>query len=611
MKHRILLIVMLIACLAGGALAEAIDETPAQAPAAAVAVEDKEAIRQAQQGLIDLGLLSGKADGIAGKKTAAAVLAFQEMNGLPETGVLDAVTCEAIRAAKPASVKDVQQRLIDLGYLQGAADGKWGGKSTSAMRLFQQLHDLNVTGTADAISVTRLFQDDAMAMPAPLRSGASGEEVTKLQEKLTQFGFMTDPVDGSYGRGTVAAVKEFQQRLMDQGLAEAFEITATGEATGMTQLILFNNGYTTYLHDVAAGDTADEALRIERRLHQLGYMDMDAHNTLDDYAVQALELFKERAGVLTFGAADRATIDALFSEDAPEAVRPAWRDIASGDTGLTVSAAERALVDGGMLVKLTDGAYDREMEKGVERLYNYLKEQKSPDAELFANEKALSGQAVAALCGGLLDYVADVGGSGKNVDAETARVQRRLHVLYYLPKEGVDGKAGSQSRDAIKLFQTTNGLEATGVADRATQEVLFSDEALEKRFPYRIHVRLDTQRVEVYELTEQNSYELTQSFICSTGLHDATPHGVFFDGHPINRWHHFEKFNCWAQYAYEIQGDILFHSVIYRAKEGKATQSSINNLGRPASHGCVRLRVEDAKWIYENCKRGKTVILVS
>ena len=55
MKHRILLIVMLIACLAGGALAEAIDETPAQAPAA-VAVEDKEAIRHAQQGLIDLGL---------------------------------------------------------------------------------------------------------------------------------------------------------------------------------------------------------------------------------------------------------------------------------------------------------------------------------------------------------------------------------------------------------------------------------------------------------------------------------------------------------------------------------------------------------------------------
>lgn len=611
MKRKILLTMLLMVCLAGGALAEAIDEPLPEVSVEAAAVEDREVIRQAQQGLIDLGLLDGKADGIAGKKTAAAVRAFQSQTAMPETGILDAATCEAIKAAKPASVKDVQQRLIDLGYLQGAADGKWGGRSTAAMKLFQQLHDLNATGSADAMSVTRLFQDDATAIPAPLRSGASGEAVSKLQRKLDQFGFMTDPVDGSYARGTVSAVKAFQQRLIDQGLAEAFGITATGEATGITQLILFNDGYSTYLHDVAAGEQADEALRIERRLNALGYMDMAPHDTLDDYAMEALELFKTQAGVLTFGAADRTTIDALFSESAPGAVRPAWRDIASGESGLTVTAAEKALVDGGMLVKLADGRYDRDMEKAVERLYNYLKEQKSPDAELFANEKALSRQAVSALCGGLLDYVADVGGKGRNVDAETARVQRRLHALYYLPSEGVDGKAGSQSRDAIKAFQDTNGLEVTGVADRATQEVLFSEDALEKRFPYRIHVRLDTQRVEVYELTPQNSYELTQSFVCSTGLHDATPHGVFFDGHPINRWHHFEKFNCWAQYAYEIQGDILFHSVIYRSKEGRATQSSINNLGRPASHGCVRLKVEDAKWIYENCKRGSTVILVS
>ena len=33
-----------------------------------------------------------------------------------------------------------------------------------------------------------------------------------------------------------------------------------------------------------------------------------------------------------------------------------WRDIASGESGLTVTAAEKALVDGGMLVKLADGS---------------------------------------------------------------------------------------------------------------------------------------------------------------------------------------------------------------------------------------------------------------
>ena len=620
MNRKIIVWIVLCVCLSGWALAEALPEESDAVQTSAAAAEpvqtsaevtDAERIRAAQQNLKDLGFLEGKADGVAGKKTAAAVSAFQAQYGLTQTGILDEFTLAAIRNAAPTSVKDVQQRLIDLGYLRDTADGKWGGKSKAAMKLFQQLHDLQATGTADAASVERLFQEDATAMPAGLRSGDSGTAVSKLQKRLIQFGFMADPISGTYGKTTVAAVKEFQQRLIDQGLAQSFEITATGEATPITQLILYNSAYSTYLHDVRAGETADEALRIQRRLVQLGYMDTDAHDTMDDYALQALDMFKARASVLTFGAADQATIDVLFSEDAPTAEHPVWRGITSGDTGRSVSAAEEALVCGGMLVKLPNGKYDSDMVKAVERLHDYLTEQKRDEAPLFADSKNLSGEAVTALYNGLLDYVSDVGAKKSNA-AETLRVQRRLYALYYLSREGVDGKAGSQSRDAIKQFQSTNGLEVTGIADQATQEVLFSEDALEKRFPFRIHVRLDSQRVEVYQLNSGNDYDLVQSFVCSTGLHDATPHGVFLDGHPINRWHYFEKFNCWAQYAYEIQGDILFHSVIYRTKNEKSvTRSSISNLGRPASHGCVRLQVEDAKWIYENCKRGSTVILVS
>ena len=55
-------------------------------------------------------------------------------------------------------------------------------------------------------------------------------------------------------------------------------------------------------------------------------------------------------------------------------------------------------------------------------------------------------------------------------------------------------------------------------------------------------------------------------------------------------------------------GGILFHSVIY--SKGKVlNKTSVQKLGRPASHGCIRLKVEHAKWIYENCPPGTTVVV--
>ena len=37
--------------------------------------------------------------------------------------------------------------------------------------------------------------------------------------------------------------------------------------------------------------------------------------------------------------------------------------------------------------------------------------------------------------------------------------------------------------------------------------------------------------------------------------------------------------------------------------------NSVYALGSKASHGCVRLQVEDAQWIYENCDSGTVVVV--
>ncbi len=596
--------ILLVLLLCGHALAEAVPEAT-EAPR--YLDQERETLRLAQKKLIDKGFLRGKADGVYGSQTEAALRRFQAESGLEETGHLDQATLDALTYVDPstAGVKEVQQRLIDLGYLDGYADGIIGPRSAEAMKLFQRLNHLPVTGKADSETLALLFSGDALAMPATLRTGSSGEEVEKLQKRLIQYGFYDGAADGSYAGQTVAAVRAFQQHLIEQGYAEG--IAADGVASPLTQYCLYSDDYSTYLRDVPYDTPDSEALRIERRLFQLGYMDLPADDVLDAYAIEAIKLFQEQSIMQKDGLADRETIDALFAFEAPPAERCAPHDIHSGDSGQVVRGVETALLSGGVTTRIPSGKYDSGLESAVERLHKYLESIHSPSADLFADPKALSMEAVKALEDGLLGYRTD----DTDDSMEVQRVQSRLYSLYYLPKLGIDGMFGRESRNALKEFQSVNNLPQTGAPDEATQNALFSSEAACKPYHHRIEVSLDRQVVDVYELNVLGVYDLVQSFTCSTGLHDSTPHGVFLDGHPLNRWHYFKKFYCWAQYSFEIEGDILFHSVIYsNNNENSLRSGSLYALGNPASHGCVRLQVKDAKWLFENCKRGETVIVI-
>ncbi|MGJ4851419.1 peptidoglycan-binding protein [Bacillota bacterium Meth-B3] len=51
--------------------------------------------------------------------------------------------------AKGDDVRDLQERLVELGYAIGSADGQYGGKTKAAVKAVQVLAGLRVTGTAD------------------------------------------------------------------------------------------------------------------------------------------------------------------------------------------------------------------------------------------------------------------------------------------------------------------------------------------------------------------------------------------------------------------------------------------------------------------------------
>ena len=61
-------------------------------------------------------------------------------------------------------------------------------------------------------------------------------------------------------------------------------------------------------------------------------------------------------------------------------------------------------------------------------------------------------------------------------------------------------------------------------------------------------------------------------------------------------------------YYTQFYGDYLFHTVIYE-KDSYPKNVWDGRLGVAASHGCVRMSVEGAKWIYDNIPRGTKVVV--
>ncbi len=65
-----------------------------------------------------------------------------------------------------------------------------------------------------------------------------------------------------------------------------------------------------------------------------------------------------------------------------------------------------------------------------------------------------------------------------------------------------------------------------------------------------------------------------------------------------------DGFTCW--YWTQFYGNYLFHSVLYST--GSMTNIVDSGLGSNVSHGCVRLDIENAKWIYDNIPYGTKVV---
>ena len=187
-------------------------------------------VKKMQAVLNELGYYKYNPDGKFGEGTRRAVINYQHANGLEDTGVADesmfirlyegeSVRYEdyvrsqcAVRGDSGMNVRDIQHRLIELGYFSGEATGAYGENTSRAVSRFQYDNGIAQTGNVNIETYEALFSP--AAQPAKddgaLYPGDSGEEVTAMQIRLGQLGFYGGEPSGEYDYKTETAVMLFR-----------------------------------------------------------------------------------------------------------------------------------------------------------------------------------------------------------------------------------------------------------------------------------------------------------------------------------------------------------------------------------------------------------------
>ena len=309
-----------------------------------------EAVYWLQMRLIELGYLSGDADGDFGNKTYLALLEFEKVNGGTPQGVATAALQKYLfsDSAIPAPTKaptatptgyadlslgmsgqavvNLQNRLSQLGYFSGAITGYFDSATEEAVKRFEYAYGRTMTGIASSGLQSVLFSSGAKSYatptPAPttyyptLKKGDRGDDVSRLQQRLVALGYLSGTVDGYFGEGTEQAVKYFE---------EAYSRTATGVATVELQNILYSSsakanksGNTAVSYStLKSGDSGAAVKNLQNRLIELGYMSSgSASGKFDNRTVNAVKSFQKLMGYTVNGTASAELQQKLFSSGA-------------------------------------------------------------------------------------------------------------------------------------------------------------------------------------------------------------------------------------------------------------------------------------------------------
>lgn len=494
-------------------------------------------VRTLQEALIELGYLEdGQADGKFGANTQKALLLFEKRNGLKQDGICDQdlqlllyegkpknkqgyrkviKTCAPVGTpyiyedSRGEAVNRAQNRLRELGYYTEENTGVNDKNTQAAIKAFEAKHGLMKDGELDPADQNILYGASAMSAsfvvtpspaptPAPpagiVRPGDRSDDALKVQERLKELGYYNGALDGSFGEGSVQALKNFQKKngLNPDGvcgvktravLFAPHPVYATPTATpapGSDEedtTATGTNGYPEITEEnvvlIMAGSRGDMVLQLQKRLQELGYYSsrLDGVCLSDD--ITAIRSFQKNNGLKVDGKAGYQTQKLLYSEDAVRgsAVITTSTTLRYGSEGPEVANLQNRLIALGYLTGSADGKFGgrtRDALIAFQKANGLVRDG-------VAGAKTLAALASATAVSNQVDTTETL--RLGSISQAVVSLQNRLIALGFLTGKA-DGNFGVKTNLAVIAFQMANGLTPDGIAGRKTLAKLNNPNAI-------------------------------------------------------------------------------------------------------------------------------------
>ena len=129
-----------------------------------------------------------------------------------------------LNPAVPQEARMIQTRLAELGFYDLPVDGLWGKGSRTALMAFKEKNSLGSSDKWDNETQTLLFRETKLTGQSnsdpgqnPISSGSllldpsAPQDAKKIQARLAELGLYEGPIDGIWGKGSRAGLRVFKE----------------------------------------------------------------------------------------------------------------------------------------------------------------------------------------------------------------------------------------------------------------------------------------------------------------------------------------------------------------------------------------------------------------